>query len=459
LRVPQQPSKFFVSLAALLLLSCQDSPPPGDLALSPSVPPASLLRLPGDGGHPVVYRLPRLTDADWATTGEFPPLREVIGADLDQRLVFAADSAGRIVALDLENGKVRAYLSGARSSIIGPDGVLFTVDDSNHVTRIARRNPTRLTGRLPGRPRDLFGTLNDEVFAVVPGSTNQLITLSHDQPVQKVSLPAGEAAAPMWGDMVAIAADSAVVLYDPEADPAIRSIEVDGHARSVAFSASGHRIFVARSEGGILEIDRFTDRVIREIELPGPARALRPAGYGQWLLVRPASSDSVWVVDLTIGRYLSDWSTRWSRDLPTVAGSSILLLKQRDDVVAHDLSGTGWPETGRVRGGGSDLWLPLAWTPEAGTRPTRVDTLAPAVSDTVAVARVFLQVSSSQNPDWAEDLARQLRDVGLTASVLKPRQEGEGYRVVLGPYDSRETAEAEGRKLGRPFFIYQPEQQ
>jgi hypothetical protein len=406
-----------------------------------------------------VYRLPRLTDADWATTGAFPPVRQVIGADLDQRLVFASDSANRIVALDLENGKVRTYLSNARSSILGPDGVLYTVDDSNHVTQIARRNPTRFTGRLPGRPRDLFGTLNDELLAVVPGATNELLALSSDQPVRKVSLPSGDAAAPMWGDLVAIAADSAVVLYDPQADPTIRSIKVDGHARSVAFSASGHRIYVARREGGILEIDRFTDRVLREIELPGPAASLRPAGYGQWLLVHPASSDSVWVVDLTIGRYLSDWSTRWSGDLPTIAGSSILLLKQGADVVAHDLAGTGWPETGRVRGGGTDLWLPIAWSPESGTRVTRVDSLLPQPADTVPAARVFLQVSSSQNPDWAEDLARQLRDVGLTASVLKPRREGDGYRVVLGPYDSRETAETEGKKLGRPFFIYQPEQQ
>lgn len=457
--MPRQLSKTLGALAALTLLSCKDSPPPGDLALSPSVPPASLLRLPRDGGAPVIYRLPRLTDADWATSGEFPPVRQVIGADLDQRLVFAADSANRIVALDLENGKVRAYLSNARSSILGPDGVLYTVDDSNHVTQIARRNPTRFPGRLPGRPRDLFGTLNDELFAVVPGATNELIAFSSDQPVRKVSLPSGDAAAPMWGDLVAIAADSAVVLYDPQADPEIRSIKVDGHARSVAFSASGHRIYVARREGGILEIDRFTDQVIREIELPGPAASLRPAGYGQWLLVHPASSDSVWIVDLTIGRYLSDWSTRWSGDLPTIAGNSILLLKQGNDIVAHDLAGTGWPETGRVKGGGSDLWLPIAWTPEAGTRVTRVDSLLPQPADTAPVSRVFLQVSSSQNPDWAEDLARQLRDVGLTASVLKPRREGDGYRVVLGPYDSRETAEAEGKKLGRPFFIYQPESQ
>jgi hypothetical protein len=40
--------------------------------------------------------------------------------------------------------------------------------------------------------------------------------------------------------------------------------------------------------------------------------------------------------------------------------------------------------------------------------------------------------------------------------VLEPTGPDEGYRVVLGPYASREEAESAGRKLGRPFFIYQP---
>jgi hypothetical protein len=29
----------------------------------------------------------------------------------------------------------------------------------------------------------------------------------------------------------------------------------------------------------------------------------------------------------------------------------------------------------------------------------------------------------------------------------------EGYRVVLGPYPSREAAESAGRELGRPVFV------
>ena len=122
---------------------------------------------------------------------------------------------------------------------------------------------------------------------------------------------------------------------------------------------------MARREGGILEIDRFSDRVIREIEIPGPAAALRPAGYGQWLLVHPAASDSVWVIDLSIGRYLSDWSTQWSGDLPAVAEARFCCSSRATMSSPTIIAATGWPETGRVRGGGSDLWLPIAWTPEA----------------------------------------------------------------------------------------------
>jgi cell division septation protein DedD len=128
--------------------------------------------------------------------------------------------------------------------------------------------------------------------------------------------------------------------------------------------------------------------------------------------------------------------------------------------VVADLARDTWPAVGRIADGAADLWLPLAWTPEAmETAAAGPDTSAAAADSTApAAARtaVYLQVSSSQNPAWARDLAGQLRDAGLPASVLEPTGPDEGYRVVLGPYASREEAESAGRKLGRPFFIYQP---
>jgi len=42
--------------------------------------------------------------------------------------------------------------------------------------------------------------------------------------------------------------------------------------------------------------------------------------------------------------------------------------------------------------------------------------------------------------------------------VLPPQTPDDGYRVVLGPYSTRAQAEEIGRKLGRPFWIYQPGQ-
>ena len=58
------------------------------------------------------------------------------------------------------------------------------------------------------------------------------------------------------------------------------------------------------------------------------------------------------------------------------------------------------------------------------------------------------------SPEQADDLTR----AGLAARVLPPQHPDDGYRVVLGPYATREQAEATGRRLGRPFWIYQPGQ-
>jgi cell division protein FtsN len=66
---------------------------------------------------------------------------------------------------------------------------------------------------------------------------------------------------------------------------------------------------------------------------------------------------------------------------------------------------------------------------------------------------LYLQVSSSRNPEWAEDLAGKLRAAGLQPTVLKPARAEESYRVVLGPFRTRDAAEETGRRLGMPSFV------
>jgi cell division protein FtsN len=81
------------------------------------------------------------------------------------------------------------------------------------------------------------------------------------------------------------------------------------------------------------------------------------------------------------------------------------------------------------------------------------DSTAVAAADSEAAPSVYLQVSSSQNPSWATELSAKLRAAGLPASVLPPKRSDEAYRVVLGPYASRDQAEETGRKIGMPSFV------
>jgi hypothetical protein len=197
-----------------------------------------------------------------------------------------------------------------------------------------------------------------------------------------------------------------------------------------------------------------------QIRLPAPAKSLREDEYGQYLLVRPAEGDSAWVIDIGRSRQVGSVATKWESDLPTVAAPNTLLVRRGADVVGLNLSTEGFPETGRVKDAAADLWLALRWRPvrdaEAQAAADSGKMMAGADS-TAAPPSVYLQVSSSQNPTWANELSDKLKAAGLPASVLSPARSDEAYRVVLGPYATREQAEEAGKKIGMPSFVVTPQ--
>ena len=452
-----------LALAAALSLACQSGPPTHlrGLSVASTTPPSSLLRLPAAGGTAELYHVPKLESWGWKSGTPLPPIRRAIGVDLDLGMVYGLTPKNEIIALDLQTARPRPQpLATARDVAVGPDGTLYTVDDSLRVVEFVRRTPTRFAARLPTRPRDLFGTRTSSLLAISSGATNVLSILrTEDQPT-RIVLPSGDATATYWGDLLAIAADTAVLLVDPDQPDQPVDLPVSGHARAVLFSPSGHRFYVARREGALLVFNRFTRERLGEIALPGTAGALRADPFGRWLLVHPPSADSVWLVDAARSRFVASFPCVWESDLPTVTNQQTLLVKHGADVIAYDLGKEGFPETGRVPGGARDIWLPMAWTPETGTATSpvaqAVDSAA-ATPDSGSAAKIYLQVSSSQNRSWSAELARQLEQQGLPARVLDPRPGEDGFRVVLGPYPTREAAESTGRRLGRPYFIYQPD--
>jgi hypothetical protein len=168
-------------------------------------------------------------------------------------------------------------------------------------------------------------------------------------------------------------------------------------------------------------------------------------------------------VDLPVKQLVGSVPSAWRVDLPAIGPDGSLLVRQGDDVVAYRPDSL--IETGRVKGGAADFWVLTAWRPRGGYRGAFADADAGAgqagepgaAADTAgAGGPMYVQVSTSQNEAWSAGMAQQLTRAGLVAHVLDPKNPDDGYRVVLGPYPTRTQAEAIGRKLGRPFWIYQP---
>jgi hypothetical protein len=220
--------------------------------------------------------------------------------------------------------------------------------------------------------------------------------------------------------------------------------------QALAFSPSGHRIYLA-SRQTLMALDRASLKTVYRGKLPGPAAAIRTDPLGRMLLLRPAQGDSIWLWDPAREELLGTVPGRWRDDLPAVAPDGSVLVARGQDVVAHS------PDSLTVRrviaGGARDRWLAAAWSPRRpALEPVSDSTEAgePAATGT----EFYVQVSSTANEAWAQDLARSLRAAGLKAGVLAPSEDEDRYRVVLGPYPTREAAEATGRKLGRPFWIF-----
>jgi hypothetical protein len=267
----------------------------------------------------------------------------------------------------------------------------------------------------------------------------------------------GDVAASSWGDMLAVANDSGVVLLDPLARRDEALVRLPDHPRAVAFSPSGHRVYVARrSLPGLAVIDRFELEELDGVALPGPAATIRLDPLGRWLIARPAAGDSAWIVDLPVKRLLGAVASSWQADLPVVAADGSVVVRQGKDVVVYQADSAGaLHETGRRAGGADDLWLVTRWRPRWGLATAAGVAADPAVPGGGEV--LYVQVSVSRNRAWSDEMAQQLTRAGLAARVLAPSRPEEGYRVVLGPYPTRAEAEAIGRKLGRPYWIYQPE--
>ena len=454
------------SIPLLLLLAGCPGPPaeaPPDL---PAVGGhASLIRVPRDGGIVEAYDADSFAEPTWTSRVPVPHIREVLGVSLEAKLLIAVDTNKTLVGVDLESRGLRAQTADVEAAVMAPDGGVYVLASTRRITRVGAGIPVPYRTVLPVPPIFHAGTLGERYVALLGTKPRTLVVINPERQVGSTDVVDGPATSTLWGDLVAVVAPNRVVIYDTEEPFGSRSLEVDRTPTGVTFSPSGHRIYVADETRSIAVFDRFGLDKLSEIELPGVPARFRTDGSGRWMVARPADGDSVWVVDLSTNRYVATAPSEWADDLPTVAGAASLLVRGQGDLIALDV-GHGTPkEIGRVPGGGADIWVVTTWVPRDRLDQINVraesllvaqDSLLVADSLTTGGAeanRLYLQVSSSQNQDWSKELIKQLIAGGYPARVLEPTTSDDGYRVVVGPYATREAADEAGRKLGRPFFV------
>ena len=443
-------------LSLLLLAACGGSSGSADhtpLALE-RLPTSSLLRVDPDGGRPELYHLPDLAPLDWRAEDRFGKVADLVGSTAEPPQAVLLDQSGDLTAMRLEAGRTRTVVQDAAVAVVSADGSLYSVDSAGVPWTVGRRTPERYRASFDQVPDRLWAGAGGWLVGL-DSSAPALEAMGVSDTLSVIPIESGPVASAPWADLIAVATDSAVWLHDPHSSGKPLRIGGIKGATSVTFSPSGHQLYVAAANR-LIVVDRFSARIRTTVPLPGDAGALRPDPLGRWLLVQPATGDSIWVLDLDRDSLVGTAPGEWSGDLPLVASPNVLVAREGKRIVARDLTGAGLPETGRVDDAAASLWMAVPWSPireDLAAAALAEDSADTSVSDSTPGERIYLQVSSSRNPDWAGELVKKLANAGLDASILQPATDNDPYRVVLGPYPSRTAAEESGRTLGMPYFV------
>jgi cell division septation protein DedD len=450
--------------------------------------PSVAFRVPAHAGAMSVYALPHLETTPWGAGSRMTGARGAVGADLIGRRLLYRDTAGAVTSFDLVVLRERPIAPRTAQASIGADGTLLTVDSTGTVLESQPWGTRTWPGSLGRGVREIFAAPGSRLAIVRRhrGDSLQFVTRESGMSAGTLVPEAIDRAATRDGDAFAFLTDSGIVVFEDRELPDPWFVRLAAHPRAVVFSPSGHRLYVAlRDKNALAVVDRFNRRERGSISLPGRATALRMDPWGRVLLVRGAGDGGegeTWVVGIASGDMAGRLRTGWASDLPTVSEDGILLSRESGAVVARDVRSLD--SLGAVAGGTTDVWFTGRWVPTSAvlaarqkadsargkqlvgarigpvTAPPAGAAAAPAAAPGLFPAPApapevsfWVQVASLRNGDAAHALAAELRAEHQPAVVLEPRQEGDPWRVMTGPYPTHEAADSAGRSLNRPYWV------
>ncbi len=473
---------------ALVLAACSSSdrsnPAASQKASSSSAsrgPNALMLRVPQNGGLARVTDYPKVDSTVWTATDAAPALERVLAFDDDGGLIAAADRRGLPLWIDLRLGTVTIPGRGRLRGLISVDG--SSIYGVGLDGAVARFTPSENWVFKPKRPaRAVYPQANGTIVVLEGrGASTRLVRLHPPNPAvtDSLALTDVESGTPApFGERVLFETPKhALIAVQVRTMAMTKPQSLDRDAIAVASTPSGDRFYVLTDSSNTLDVvDPYRNRISARVALPGRGRDLRVDPFGRYVLVRAAVGDSVWIVSIGSDQVVGGTRSAWRGDLPFVAPDGALAVAHGQDVVFIDA--TSGRERQRARGGAADFWYAFIWDgfrpraagldqPANFSRDTDTTTQAvpaPLESTTVrppapaadsAKAGFTVSFAVVLNEARAREQAAKIVVDGHAARVVTSMPGGTTvYRIVLGPYPTREEAERVGRASGQTYYVY-----
>ena len=468
-------------------------------------PDQLVLRFPRSGGIARAFAYPRVDSVVWSATSKAPALARLLGFDDGAGSVLAEDAKGGIVRIDLRRGDVTRDPATKLSDFVSADGAAaYGVGADGSVTRLTPAGSW--TFKPPTPAHDVVPQPDGTLLVLAnrgEGTVAWLIRPPEDRIADSVILPrVTKSIRTPAGDRVYFPVDSGLVGVRGRDLQIVPSLKLPKKPRAVVTSPSGDRIYVAAdSSNELLVVDRYTGNITTRVTLPSAPSALRMDPMGRYVIARAAEGDTAYVISVSTDRLIGETPTQWRADLPAVAPNGWLALVRGKDVVLVDAESLATKRA--IVGAAADDWMFIIWNgfrpraasldqpvtfesndsvkrdtsenPFSGAAPSPADTLerdsvkttaaAPAapqppahpVADTAPKQSGFtVQFAALRAQDAANDVLKDVHVSGATPRLVATTRDGVTiYRVVIGPFPTREDAERVARTSGKSYWVYE----
>ncbi len=495
------PRLFLLLLTAVSALACGDGRVSSGSAISAIGPDGVLLRVPTEGGIARAYRAGS-DSALWNSRERTPALGTLLGFDEFLGVMLARDADGRIISIDLRLGTV-GDLGDARISgnVVTEGAAAYGLDANGRVLRLTPA--ATWNWPAPGGATALVPTPDGSLMVL--HTTSEGTSLRRVIPPETRVLdsafvrPVRFTARTLAGDRLWAVTDRGLVSLRTRDLVQAFDLTIRDSVVALALTPSGDRVFVATDARKLRVVDRYAEDERGSVSLPAPVNDLRMDPDGHYLLAKAADFDSIYVISIGTERVVSTIAAPWRADLPLVTPEGHVLVARGADAVLVDAESTR--ERMTYRGGASDQWSLVRWNgfrPRAAglDRPVEFEEYAAdsAATDSALTAMIYgrygdlagvgraapmtpqaTPAEPAQRPEredgrevWTvsfatlltEERAKAMADSivvdGRRARVVPGNRDGVPvWRVLLGPFDTRQAAERAGMSSRLSYWVFE----